>query len=544
MRPGLVLTFCLLSATTVEAQQVSRFISFAERRDPENAAYFQWRVSIPETIFRAAEKNQITLYEFADFNVAPKVQSFEKFEKKMIYPYDPWENSKTYSEASIISYKGSFFSSRLEVSGQSPDDTTAWEKVPPSYMMLSDLNLLGLDYIQTEGQAPQLQYVHFYIDDPDKYISSVRADDAVRLLNSTRVLWFSNDYRIMNQWGRDLFLLSLDENEKVIRDAVGNIDASRTTHLAKLSHAELFSVGILVSYKSGKVQNFLFFQDFSGAPVLDSISPSDIRAKPPTPNFMLLGEALLVPTNLKFSGQYKDAIQKPLKEKPGPVTSPKQVNRIAVYVTERLRFKGGVFNKLSDEETFQSLTGIASLIYDGVFTSRLRVYDWEKSDSIYSPSGAKERWMLPLTDSEYVSWQSSADYYTDDIILFKDTLYQAVADNINKSPGRNKDIWKVLKPAREFFEPAYVDFFDIRYHLIFDKSGNIISKNPVHIEAGISGTHTITGLDKTLGMIRYADLISFIVSKNPAGAKSLKQIFEIQNGPFQMIEYSSMTLAD
>ncbi len=527
----------------------SRFIGYAELRSQYSATLGLTRTSIPHVLFDAAGKNDLQLYRFDDMSKAPKARTFAEVKKVMLMRFPDWNSTSAYESYHWVQFNGKTYKCKGEniVNRQPDQNPDVWAAYPPQYYDAYSVNIGGFDYSSDGTGKPQLQFIHFYIQElygeKPRYVASVRAGDAVKILNRTNVLLSTRSP--MNYFRNDIFFFDRDDRERILADFLAYVDTTQIDQGIVHAAENYAGVSILSRYRDGKVQQLLLAIQPADNPadlLADSVSIHDIHFDAgPQKKLLRLGDALLDTANFGF---YDVVSLKPIKGKPIEWTKNTiPIKKISTTVRERLTFREGFYGNYYNETTYKTLDDFLKLIFMGIEEHKIAVYDNAKLDSVYSREAIRQKWTA-VQPYEYPAWESAVDYYTGDKVIWKGTTYEAVTESAGSAPDASPDHWKITPSGLVLWQPADVAFMEVHYSLVFDSAGTVISKEPVVIMIGVPGAKTPAGFDHYLGYMKYSDITAYLSANSNAVLTAIRAMLERQNGVFHTVEYGELIASD
>ncbi len=557
----IIVWISILTFESIAQTENNREIIEMNLKDPFNKAFFRENIELPTLLLNAAKKGEIDLLYFDDFKNAPKKLTYKKLQKSIEIPLNEeffsWEDDFSYFYDEIVECKGKLYLSTFEDNLAYPPDTSPeyWEVLTIDYYPTHDISMVQLDQ-KFINDKYQLQYLHFYLlvedieDTLDRYIFSVKANDAIQLLNKSGYLWYSRnemepdeteDPGIMGHLIGDVFLMDFDT------DVLGSIMFSPiedlNESLVSLYDKEIggyANIPVLYSYSKRSIDSVFIYNSPYSSVSFDSIAISQIESFIITnTEFLRLGDALI---NGQLYSDIQASSYTSFNEPSKMPKAGKPVKLAQVNIVERVNFQIA-----SNRKYQQELALMIADIMDGVRTGQIRLF--EQSNKIDdSPTALIDiddafiKYYQDGLNDEYVLYEEDWPYYQDDVIYFDSKPYISLKDdNLGNIPSENADYWQVYTFENELYPPQEMLILDIQYKLNFTNKGKIKSKFPEYITLIVTGEFSLDGAMAYLGSISYDELITYKEANNITNWDAIIEgIKDQQSFKFAMKDYGAV----
>lgn len=543
LRKFLALTLVMVAAV-VYGQSNSQILH-ANLREKSNAPWSRGGSSLVKIILNAAKKGTVQLLDAHNIDsTAVPIPWFEVDKRLQVQmPYRQWDKYFDYRPYNEFLFGDNLYRALRANRNERPDiSPDAWALIEPERISWYDIYHLYFEY--TKSKKPRLKFIHFYGYDAfakpsRRYIASVAADDAIRVLNASGYLWYRLDK--MNQFASDMFLL--DQSA----DFVKRLDSLRKEGKLNFQipdepawywgyNADSY---LRIQYASHKFNEFVVVNPKHGEGpdiVCDTIRYETVKPfiSAKAPEAYLLGDALLLPHTVSFmdvpaspvTGKHKKAMKK----------FRKKINGIEMTVLER------VHTNASDNYSFPEQADIISRFNE-------ELLETIKHDSISIPLYASDSLtarkshrafrhdIIRIPDNLYL-WRSTLEYLGDERVGYGGFSYRALQHHVGKDPGKNPVYWEQLHILSEEQKPSELY---LRFDVTLNTSGNIAAKKLTGL--GWRDENYESYEDAYLAFLRAEDIRKYLSAhpeKKEQWEKALDNLERSENKYVNMVGFGAL----
>ncbi|MEN8249635.1 MAG: hypothetical protein ABFS32_11935 [Bacteroidota bacterium] len=524
-----------------------------------NKGFYRSGVDLPTILFKAAAKDDLDLYFFEAIDQKPEQTTFKKFQKSIELPvdlYDKWYETVTYYVFDMVSYKDiNYICDEDDNKGNVPDQNPKmWKPEETLKYAYSELVNVSIDLVENAG-GNELKYLHFYLTefeiDPETeeeseimtHIVSVKASDAVRVLNESGYVWYMepDGGSPFNHLAGDVFL---EDAENIIDGLkLGLKSINKTVNLREYynSEYEYYEIALRYDY-TNNIRNNLYI--CGGSDYLDMGETIQYSAEKfnekEVGEYYRMGDALIAD---KLAGELLEIDYGVINEdNPSPEKSKGTISKMETRLLEEIDLRYYTNQDYSDafdnviKEVMKAVLAGETPMYFYNFDNLYKINDglMDKLNAFVIENLDPENG-LPFNDLRMYN-------FADMVTVGKKKYYSLISDNIGNEPEFSPMSWGPTNPWR--YTQSDIRIMYVLYKQTFDINGEILSKVPEYIMLTVPASNNEQGKNLPMGAIKYEDFISLNNSNTDNWQLVIEELEKQQKLIYRMMQYAPVKAVD